>query len=263
MTRTDLSSTAFVRKALAAGAAAAVVLAAASALLSFPANAAGTPAATLVSAAPLASSPLPSQMATTDGCSQLIVVTAGKLGDTTGTLQVFDKTGDTWVLKLTVVARLGKHGVIDGLKRKAGDNATPTGIWTMPDYVFGTHAHAPTGTKMRYRRMDAKSWWSSKRGATYNTWVEARSWTGEHIALSPKAYEFAVSTGYNAAPNTSVFGRGTGIFLHVGHPGLTAGCVEIARADMIRVCQLLDRTKHPHFAIGTLQRGTTTSIWAY
>jgi L,D-peptidoglycan transpeptidase YkuD (ErfK/YbiS/YcfS/YnhG family) len=202
-------------------------------------------------------------MATTGACSQLIVVTAAELGDTTGTLQVFDKVGDVWVEELTVPARLGKNGVIDGLLRKAGDNATPTGIWAMPNYIFGTHLHAPVGTKMKYRRMDSKSWWSSKRGKTYNMWVEARRWTGEYIAGSPKTYEFAVSTGYNAKPNPSVYGRGTGIFLHVAHAGLTAGCVEIARVDMIKVCKLLDRAKHPHFAIGTLQAGTTTSIWAY
>jgi L,D-peptidoglycan transpeptidase YkuD (ErfK/YbiS/YcfS/YnhG family) len=207
--------------------------------------------------------PLPSRMATTDGCQQLIVVTGSKLGATTGTVEVFDKVGDSWVGTLTVAARLGKRGLIDGTKRKAGDNATPTGIWAMPNYVFGTHVHLVSGSKMLYRRMDSKSWWSSKRGKTYNTWVEARHWTGEYIAGSPKAYEFALSIGYNARPNACVYGRGTGIFLHVGHPGLTAGCVEIPRAAMIRICRHLDRGKHPHFAIGTLRSGTPTSILAY
>jgi hypothetical protein len=32
---------------------------------------------------------------------------------------------------------------------------------------------------------------------------------------------------------------------------------------MIRICKILDRRKHPHFAVGTLQAGTPTSIWAY
>jgi L,D-peptidoglycan transpeptidase YkuD (ErfK/YbiS/YcfS/YnhG family) len=272
MKRTSNSISPARRSSLIAVIAITAVAAAASALAPRPALAAGTPLRTLAVAAigvpltadsPAATGPLPSHMKSTAGCSELIIVTAAKLGDTTGTLQVFDKVGATWVLKLTVAARLGKSGVIDGLLRKAGDNATPTGIWAMPNYVFGTHLHAPTGTKMKYRRMDSRSWWSSKRGKTYNTWVEARHWTGEHIARSPKAYELAVSTGYNAKPNPSVYGRGSGIFLHVAHVGLTAGCVEIARADMIKVCKLLDRTKHPHFAIGTLQADTPTSIWAY
>jgi len=203
-------------------------------------------------------------MATTaSGCSQLIVVTCNKLGDTTGTLQVFNKVGGAWVATLTSPARLGLHGVMDGKKRKAGNKTTPTGIWAMPSYVFGTHKHAPAGTKMKYRRMDYRSWWSSKHGTTYNKWVEARHWTGEHIRLYTKSYEFAVSIGYNAKPNPMRYGRGTGIFLHVRGKGLTAGCVAVSRANMIRICKLLDRTKRPHFAIGTLQPGTSTSIWAY
>jgi hypothetical protein len=39
--------------------------------------------------------------------------------------------------------------------------------------------------------------------------------------------------------------------------------VAISRADMIRVFGLLDRKKSPRFAIGTLRRGSSTSIWAY
>ena len=38
---------------------------------------------------------------------------------------------------------------------------------------------------------------------------------GEHLINYTRTYEYALSTGYNAKPNTSVYGRGTGIFLHV------------------------------------------------
>jgi L,D-peptidoglycan transpeptidase YkuD (ErfK/YbiS/YcfS/YnhG family) len=116
---------------------------------------------------------------------------------------------------------------------------------------------------MHYRKLTWNTWWSSRRGATYNIWVKARRWTGEHIGGSPTAYEFAVSTGYNALPNASVYGRGTGIFLHVRGKGLTAGCVAVSRTNMIRICKLLVRKKHPYFAIGTLEAGEPTSIWAY
>ncbi len=220
-------------------------------------------AATATVSAAATSEPLPSQMATTCGAEQLVIVTVRKLGETTGTLQVFDEENGVWVKKLTASARLGKRGVVDGLKRKANTNTTPTGIWAMPAFIFGTHAKAPSGSKMKWRRIDSRSWWSQKRGATYNTWVEARHWDGEHLASSPKSYEYALSTGYNAKPNPSVYGRGTAIFLHIAHRGLTAGCVEISRAKMIALCKLLDRGMHPHFAIGTLRRGASTSIWAY
>jgi L,D-peptidoglycan transpeptidase YkuD (ErfK/YbiS/YcfS/YnhG family) len=209
------------------------------------------------------STPLPRLMADTSGARQLLIATAANLDDTTGTLQVFDLVGGEWVQRMSVPARFGTHGLMDGALRKAGNRTTPTGIWAMPDFMFGAHLHEPAGTRMKYRRLTWKSWWSSKRGKTYNTWVSARRWTGEHIGGSPKAYEFAVSTGYNARPNPSVFGRGTGIFLHVWGKATTAGCIAISRANMIRVCKVLDRAKNPHFAVGTLQPGTPTSIWAY
>ena len=207
--------------------------------------------------------PLPLQMAKVGTCEQLLIATAKKLSSTTGTLHVFEKVDGAWVETLTVAARFGKHGLVDGTRRKAGSKMTPTGIWSMPDFVFGTHRHPFSGTKMKYRQITSRSWWSSRRGKTYNTWVEARYWTGEHLASSPTAYEFAVSMGYNAKPNPSVYGRGSGMFLHVRMSGLTSGCVSISRADIIRIFKILDPKKHPHFAIGTLQRGASTSIWAY
>jgi L,D-peptidoglycan transpeptidase YkuD (ErfK/YbiS/YcfS/YnhG family) len=202
-------------------------------------------------------------MAKVGSARQLIVVTVGKLGDTTGTLQFFDYANGTWVCTMTVKAKLGKHGVMDGAHRWAGNKTTPTGLWSMPNQLFGNHARAPSGTKLRYRHITKKSWWSSKRGKTYNTWVEAKRWPGEHLYGVVPQYEYAISTGYNAKPNQSVYGRGSGIFLHVQGKGLTAGCVALSRADMLRICKLLDPSKHPAFAVGTLQRGARTSIWAY
>ena len=202
-------------------------------------------------------------MADTAGARQLIIAVGADLGSTTGTLQVYELTDDGWVRRLSVPARFGRHGLMDGTRRKAGNLTTPTGIWAMPNYMFGTHTRGPLGSNIGYRRLNSRSWWSSKKGSTYNIWVQAKHWTGEHIGGSRKAYEFAISTGYNAKPNLSVYGRGTGIFLHVRGPGLTSGCVSISRSNMIRVCRMLDRSKAPHFAIGTLQVGAPTSIWAY
>jgi len=207
--------------------------------------------------------PLPLQMAQTLGAQQMVIATGSRLGSTTGTLRVFNLVDGSWVETLSVPARFGKKGLIDGARRKEGSKTTPTGIWRMPNWVFGTGSSAPIGTAMGYRRITSRSWWSRKPGRTYNTWVEARSWPGERLATARSAYEFAVSTGYNQRPNRCVYGRGTAIFLHVRGSGLTAGCIAISRADMIRVCRLLDPASRPVFAVGTLQRGRSTSIWAY
>lgn len=207
--------------------------------------------------------PLPLQMARIGNAKQMIIVTVRKLGDKNGTLQFFDYEDGAWVCTLTARAKLGKRGVMDGAHRWAGNKTTPTGMWSMPNLLFGNHARKPAGAKMRYRHITKRSWWSSKRGKTYNKWVEAKRWRGERLYGVVPQYEYAVSTGYNEKPNSSVYGRGSGIFLHVQGKGLTAGCVAVPRADMIRIYRLLDPAKRPAFAVGTLVRGTKTSIWAY
>ncbi len=207
---------------------------------------------------------LPERMARRGGARQLVVVTGTRLGSRSGTLRLFEYKGGDWVAGMSVPARFGSNGLTDGLTRHAGTRTTPTGIWRMPAYVFGTHAAPPSGSRMRYRHITRRSWWSSEDNATYNTWVEtSRRVYGEHLIDFPVVYEFAVSSGFNALPNQCVHGRGSGIFLHVRGTGYTAGCVSVARADMIRVLRWLDPAKRPGFAVGTTRTGTATSIFAY
>lgn len=207
---------------------------------------------------------LPELMASRRASRQLVVVTGARLGSRDGVLRLFDYRDGDWVEALAVTTRLGKRGLIDGLRRHAGSLTTPTGIWRLPGYVFGTHRRPPSGVKMVYRHVTRRSWWSSARNATYNTWVETGRYVyGEHLADYPVEYEFAVSSGYNARPNSRISGRGAGIFLHVFGRGHTAGCVSVARGDMIRLLRWLDPAARPACAMGTLRTGTRTSIYAY
>jgi L,D-peptidoglycan transpeptidase YkuD (ErfK/YbiS/YcfS/YnhG family) len=207
---------------------------------------------------------IPERMVSRLNARQLIVVTGRALGSRDGTLRLFDYRDGDWVQKLAVRSRFGARGLIDGLVRRAGSRTTPTGIWHLPGFVFGTHPKPPGRVRMAYRRITRHSWWSAERNATYNTWVEtARTVYGEHLADVPVQYEFAFSTGYNARPNPCVYGRGTAIFVHVFDPAYTSGCVSVSRAHMILLLRLLDRAKRPACAIGTTQGGTRSCIFAY
>ena len=207
---------------------------------------------------------LPERMAYRGGSRQLVIASGAGLGARYGTLRVFDYRAGDWIRVLSTPAKFGSNGLTDGRTRHEGSRTTPTGIWRMPHYVFGTHRGPPSGTAMAYRRITPRSWWSAERDSTYNTWVEtARRIDGEHLADSPHSYEFAVSSGYNALPNQRVYGRGTAIFLHINHRGLTAGCVSVSRRAMIRLCRLLDPARRPVCAIGTARRATTTSIYGF
>lgn len=207
---------------------------------------------------------LPERMANRSDARQLVVVTGSSLGARTGTLRLYDYSRGDWIEKLSAPARFGFRGLTDGLRRHAGSLTTPTGIWRLPGFVFGTHARPPSGAHMTYRRITSHSWWSAVRGATYNTWVESRkAIDGEHLADYRSDYEFAFSSGYNARPNQSVYGRGTAIFVHVFPHAYTAGCVAVSRATMMRLVRALDPASRPACAVGTTRRGTRTWIRAY
>jgi L,D-peptidoglycan transpeptidase YkuD (ErfK/YbiS/YcfS/YnhG family) len=252
-------------RALAAAAALLLALTAAGALSrpATPASALAAETSASADSSATTNAPLPLRMARIGDAKQLIVATGAKLGAKDGTLQFFDYENGAWVCTLTVPCRFGRHGLMDGTKRRAGNQTTPTGLWKMPNYVFGYRPKAPAGTTLRYVRITKRSWWSSKRGSTYNAWVEAKHWPGEYLYNVVPQYEYAINTGYNAKPNSSVYGRGSGIFLHIQGRGYTAGCVAIPRGSMWRVVKLLDASKRPAFAVGTLATGTPTSILAY
>ena len=207
---------------------------------------------------------VPERMVNRLNARQLIVVTGSAPGARDGAVRLFDYHDGDWVRTLAVRAHFGSNGLISGLVRHAGSRTTPTGIWRLPGFVFGTHRKAPLGLSMAYRHITGRSWWSSEPNATYNTWVEStRAVSGEHLADAPVQYEFAFSTGYNAPPNPCVFGRGTAIFVHVYAGAYTAGCVALSRSNMILLVRALDPALRPACAIGTTRSGTSSCIFAY
>jgi len=212
---------------------------------------------------------LPEKMAKLPaGTRQIVVITGERIGSKSGRLMLYEKDGSRWVEVMNVVANFGDNGLVDGEKRKQGNLQTPTGIWTIGSFVFGLHSSAPGGTKMPYRPIKNSSYWSSERDSTYNTWVDHRV-SGEHLIDADPQYEYAFNTGYNSPPNKRVIGRGTAIFIHCFEPPgnslgkYTHGCIAISPDNMIALFKKLDPAKKPACAIGTLQKGSATSIWAY
>jgi len=199
---------------------------------------------------------------------QIIVVTGERIGSSSGRLALYNLDSERWIEVMNVTANFGKKGLVDGEKRHEGGLQTPTGIWTIGSFLFGLHPTPPVGTTMPYRQITASSYWSSERDSTHNTWVE-RHVAGEHLIDADPQYEYAFNTGYNSPPNGIVFGRGAAIFIHCFEPPdnrlgkYTQGCIAISREDMAKLFIQLDPARNPLCAIGTLQRGSSTSIWAY
>jgi L,D-peptidoglycan transpeptidase YkuD (ErfK/YbiS/YcfS/YnhG family) len=240
------------------------------------------PAATLPSvastASPAAAASAPVQSVTAPermarllrGTRQLIVITGAKIGSKSGRLEVYNEDSGHWVRVMDVPANFGAKGLVDGVARTAGNLQTPTGIWRIGSFLFGQHAVPPAGTKMPYRRIEQDTWWSAAADSTYNTWVTSKAAvSGEHLADATVQYEYAFNTGYNSLPNRRVIGRGTAIFIHCAEPPgnslgrYTHGCIAIERRAMKRLFATLDPALRPACAIGTLRKGSPTSLWAY
>jgi len=185
-------------------------------------------------------------------------------------LAVYNESDGHWVKLLSAPANFGAKGLVDGATRSSGHLQTPTGIWTIGRFLFGQHASPPAGTMMPYRHILRDSWWSEEHNATYNTWVSSMSAvSGEHLADAVVQYEYAFNSGYNSPPNQRVIGRGTAIFIHCAEPPgnslgkYTHGCIAVDRSVMKRLFTVLDPGRDPSCAIGTLEEGSPTSIWAY
>jgi L,D-peptidoglycan transpeptidase YkuD (ErfK/YbiS/YcfS/YnhG family) len=206
----------------------------------------------------------PERMAYRRDARQLIVVTAKSLKSRTGVMRLYEYRSGDWVMLVSSACRLGRNGLCAGPDRRRGNQKTPTGIWLMPGFVFGQHATKPSGTKLEYRHITKYHWWSAEKGSRYNTWVWSRRHVdGEHLIDYRKTYEYALSTGYNAKPNYSRYGRGTGIFLHVWEDPGTAGCVSVPRATMQQVFRTLDPAKRRVFVVGTTGVNDPTNVFVY
>ena len=206
---------------------------------------------------------IPERMASRLNARQLIVVTAPRLGSRDGTLRLFDYRDGDWVRTLAVPTRLGPWA--DRRAQAAGRLTHDADRHLAPAGLRLRHAPATAdGLALGVPAHHARSWWSAEPGATYNTWVEtARTVDGERLADHPVTVRVRLLERLQRTSQPLRVRPGTAIFVHVFDPGYTRGCVSVSRADMIRLLRLLDHSRRPACAIGTMRSGTRTCIFAY
>lgn len=195
------------------------------------------PAAIPAGAAPAAASGQPSQW---------IVVGVPEADATTGTLTVFQRSGQQWKAVLgptkAMVGSLGVGEPADGVHR------TPEGTFTF-DQAFGREPNP--GTKMPYFQATDQDWWDEDASSpTYNTHVrspESPSSITENLYDSGPVYDYAVNIAVNPQ---RIPGKVSGIFLHVTDDTPTWGCVAIGREEMRSILAWLDPAADPRITIG-------------
>jgi L,D-peptidoglycan transpeptidase YkuD (ErfK/YbiS/YcfS/YnhG family) len=176
----------------------------------------------------------PGGMRGLDGVHHVIVVAAPGMSTTRATARTYDRDPGGWkIVRKAMPARLGHNGLSRPSRRHSGDGTTPIGNY---GFVFGFGSQSNPGMSgFKWKRLVAGSCWAGTR-RTYNRWVhrEPCNRMDENLwSYRGLQYRYAVVMDFNY--RRPVYGRGSGIFLHVQSGGPTAGCISLRESDLIPV----------------------------
>lgn len=174
----------------------------------------------------------PTGMRGLSAATQVLVVEASAMRATRATVTGWQRSDDGWRKAIpSVSGRIGRNGLPYPRVRHEGDDTTPIGNYGVV-HGFGSQPN-PAMTGFAWRSLTRRSCWSGTR-ADYNRWVE-RSPCGandENLwAARRGAYRYAAVLDFNYS--RPIFGRGSGIFLHVRGAGATAGCISLSERDLL------------------------------
>ena len=174
-----------------------------------------------------------SSLKVADEVSQIIVVTADKMGiiDVTVSMHTKNENG-VWVEDYTTPGQIGRNGLG---KEREGDGKTPIGIFTFTK-AFGILPN-PGITSMSYLQVDETHHWvDDPESKYYNQCVSTRDvepdWNStEHLYKYVGDYNYSLATSYNKECTPYV---GCAIFLHctVKDFRATSGCIAIPEEYM-------------------------------
>jgi L,D-peptidoglycan transpeptidase YkuD (ErfK/YbiS/YcfS/YnhG family) len=176
----------------------------------------------------------PNGMRGLGAATQVIEIASDGMDTTHATARTYRLTDHGWrVVHRGMPARLGWGGLSHAATRVAGDGTTPIGDY---GFVFDFGSRADPGVDgFEWRHLRPGDCWAGTR-ADYNRWVERRPCAPEDEDLwlnAGLAYRYAAVIDFNY--EHPVFGRGSGIFLHVSHHSPTAGCVSLPERDLLAV----------------------------
>lgn len=180
----------------------------------------------------------PNGMRGLGGVERLVEVSTSRMRTTHANARTYRLQGARWRLaRGGMPARIGYNGLSFPARRHAGDDTTPIGDY---GFVFDFGSQPNPGVEgFQWRHLVPGSCWSGTRAA-YNRWVhrvpcepaDEDLWINHGLA-----YRYAAVIGFNY--DHPVYGRGSGIFLHVQTGSPTAGCVSLREGDLLAVLRWL------------------------
>ena len=149
-------------------------------------------------------------------------------------------------------AETGSGGLIPISLRVPGDWATPTGLFSFGNTVYGNSTVSPTAL-YPYQHLVCGDWWDEEPGsATYDTLQEMPCGTtppyaddSEALWTEVEPYQHFIDIPMPQPPD-----NGAGIFLHDDMAvGSTEGCVALPDAELDAVLGWLNPADNPHILI--------------
>lgn len=176
----------------------------------------------------------PNGMRGLGGADQVIEIATNGMRTTRATARTYERVGERWrLVHRGMPARVGRNGLSHPATRVAGDGTTPIGNY---GFVFDFGSRPDPGVDgLEWRHLRPGDCWSGIRRA-YNRWVERSPCAAgdEDLWVSAgRAYRYAAVIDFNY--RRPVFGRGSGIFLHVATESPTSGCVSLPERDLLAV----------------------------
>jgi L,D-peptidoglycan transpeptidase YkuD (ErfK/YbiS/YcfS/YnhG family) len=176
----------------------------------------------------------PNGMRGLGGATQVIEIASNGMRTTHATARTYRLDGSGWrLVHGGMPARLGWAGLSFPARRVAGDGTTPVGDY---GFVFDFGSRPDPGVDgFEWRHLGRGDCWAGTR-AGYNRWVERSPCAPGDEDLwrnAGLAYRYAAVIDFNYA--SPIYGRGSGIFLHVGTGGPTEGCVSLPESDLLGV----------------------------
>jgi L,D-peptidoglycan transpeptidase YkuD (ErfK/YbiS/YcfS/YnhG family) len=126
--------------------------------------------------------------------------------------------------------------------KREGDGATPAGSFAMRFVLFRPDRGSAPRTALPCRALDRRDGWcDDPADPLYNRLIQLPyTASSESLWRDDMLYDLIVPLGYNDL--SVVPDRGSAIFLHLAAPDFapTAGCVTLARADLLAVLAMAD-----------------------
>jgi len=196
------------------------------------------------------------------GTRQVVLVQSESWESQTGELQRFAKSHNEWVaVGQSIPVMLGRTGLAwgrglhqetrDGPRKKEGDGKAPAGVFEFGT-AFGYAPQVPDQIRLPYRQATSADFYvDDAESAKYNQWITLSpgltpAWkSAESMKRDDGLYELGVVVRQNESP--IVKGGGSAVFVHIwrGPGSPTAGCISMAKRDLIILMRWLDPARHP------------------